>query len=106
VREPDGLAMSSRNSYLDPQERRAAPVLFRALEAARRTHAAGEHDADRLRQAMGAVLAEEPRANVQYVSVADADTLEEIHGPAARALFSLAVFIGKTRLIDNLVVGG
>ncbi|HMK09543.1 MAG TPA: pantoate--beta-alanine ligase [Anaerolineales bacterium] len=106
VREPDGLAMSSRNSYLDPQERRAAPVLFRALEAARRAHAAGEHDADRLRQAMGAVLAEEPRANVQYVSVADPDTLEEIHGPAARALFSLAVFIGKTRLIDNLVVGG
>jgi len=104
VREPDGLAMSSRNTYLDPDERRAATVLYRALEAGRRTYAAGERDADRLRQILQTVLAEEPRAEVQYVSAADPDTLQELHGPVESALLSLAVFIGKTRLIDNLVI--
>ena len=105
VREPDGLAMSSRNTYLDPGERRAATVLYRALEAGRRAYAAGERDADRLRQILQTVLAEEPRAEVQYVSAADPDTLQEVHGPVESALLSLAVFIGKTRLIDNVVVG-
>ncbi|MBF8256750.1 MAG: Pantoate--beta-alanine ligase [Anaerolineales bacterium] len=105
VREPDGLAMSSRNTYLDPDERRAAPVLYRALEAGRRAYAAGERDADRLRQILQTVLAEEPRAEVQYVSAADPNTLQELHGPVEKALLSLAVFIGKTRLIDNVVVG-
>ena len=105
VREPDGLAMSSRNTYLDPDERRAATVLYRALEAGRRGYAAGERDADRLRQILQAVLAQEPRAEVQYVSAADPDTLQELHGPVESALLSLAVFIGKTRLIDNVVVG-
>jgi pantoate--beta-alanine ligase len=105
VREPDGLAMSSRNTYLDPDERRAATVLYRALEAGRRAYAAGERDADRLRQILQTVLAEEPRAEVQYVSAADPNTLQELHGPAESALLSLAVFIGKTRLIDNVVVG-
>jgi len=104
VREPDGLAMSSRNTYLDPDERRAATVLYRALEAGRRAYAAGERDADRLRQILQTVLAEEPRAEVQYVSAADPDTLQELHGPVESALLSLAVFIGKTRLIDNLVI--
>ena len=104
VREPDGLAMSSRNTYLDPDERRAATVLYRALEAARRAYAVGERDADRLRQILQTVLAEEPRAEVQYVSAADPDTLQELHGPVESALLSLAVFIGKTRLIDNLVI--
>jgi len=105
VREPDGLAMSSRNTYLDPDERRAATVLYRALETARRAFASGEDDADRLRQILQTVLAEEPRAEVQYVSAADPDTLRELHGPTERALLSMAVFIGKTRLIDNLVIG-
>jgi len=105
MREPDGLAMSSRNTYLDPDERRAAPVLYRALEAGRRAYAAGERDADRLRQILQTVLAEEPRAEVQYVSAADPNTLQELHGPVEKALLSLAVFIGKTRLIDNVVVG-
>jgi pantoate--beta-alanine ligase len=105
VREPDGLAMSSRNTYLDPDERRAATVLYRALEAGRRAYAAGERDADRLRQILQTVLAEEPRAEVQYVSAADPNTLQELHGPVESALLSLAVFIGKTRLIDNVVVG-
>ena len=106
VREPDGLAMSSRNTYLDPDERRAATVLHRALEAGRRAYAAGERDADRLRQILQTVLAEEPRADVQYVSAADPNTLQELHGPVESALLSLAVFIGKTRLIDNTVVSG
>jgi pantoate--beta-alanine ligase len=106
VREADGLAMSSRNSYLNPDERRAAAVLHRALQAARRDHEAGRRQAENLRQTMLGALAEEPLARVQYVSVADPDTLQELHGPAERALLSLAVFIGKTRLIDNIVVGG
>jgi pantoate--beta-alanine ligase len=106
VREPDGLAMSSRNTYLDPDGRRAATVLYRALEAGRRAYAAGERDADRLRQILQTVLAEEPRAEVQYISAADPNTLQELHGPVERALLSLAVFIGKTRLIDNTVVSG
>ncbi len=104
VREPDGLAMSSRNTYLDPGERRAATVLYRALEAGRRAYAAGERDADRLRQILQTVLAEEPRAEVQYISAADPNTLQELHGPVESALLSLAVCIGKTRLIDNLVI--
>ncbi|HKY84332.1 MAG TPA: pantoate--beta-alanine ligase [Anaerolineales bacterium] len=106
VREPDGLALSSRNSYLDPDERRAAMVVYRALRAAEQAHASGERDAERLRQTMRHVLAQEPLAKVQYVSAAEADSLEEIHGAAERALLSMAVFIGKTRLIDNIVVGG
>jgi pantoate--beta-alanine ligase len=106
VREPDGLALSSRNSYLDPQQRRAATVLFRALRSAELAHGSGERDPERLRQAMRQVLAQEPLAQVQYVSAADPDSLEELQGRADRALLSMAVFIGKTRLIDNLVVGG
>ena len=105
VREPDGLAMSSRNTYLNPEERRAATVLYRALRAARDAFEQGERDADALRQKMLAVLKKEPLARVQYVSCADPDTLEELHGPVERALLSMAVFIGNTRLIDNMLVG-
>ncbi len=106
VREDDGLAMSSRNAYLDPDERRAATVLIRSLEAARRAFEAGEVDADALRHAMHQVLAGEPLARPDYVSVADPDTLEELAGPVRRALLSMAVHIGKTVLIDNLLIGG
>jgi len=105
VREPDGLAMSSRNAYLDPDERRAATVLYRALQAGRLAHAAGEHEAERLRRLMQGILAEEPRAVVQYVSVADPVSLNELDGRAERALLSMAVYVGKTRLIDNLLIG-
>jgi pantoate--beta-alanine ligase len=104
VREADGLALSSRNTYLRPDERRAAAVLYRALRAAGQAYASGEHDAERLRQAMRRVLTQEPLAKVQYVSAADPDSLAEIDGAAERALPSMAVFIGKTRLIDNIVV--
>jgi pantoate--beta-alanine ligase len=102
VREADGLALSSRNSYLTPEERRAAPVLYRALTAARDRWAAGERDADTLRRAMQDVLAAEPLANVDYVSVADAVTLRELSRVEAPALLSMAVFLGKARLIDNV----
>lgn len=105
VREPDGLAMSSRNTYLDPAERRAATVVYRALVAAQQAHASGTRDAAHLRQAMLDVLGSEPRARVQYVSVADPDSQREVEGPVERAVLSMAVFVGKTRLIDNMLLG-
>ena len=107
VREADGLAMSSRNSYLEPAQRAAAPVLYRALSRAAQLHAAGERDAARLRTIMQAELSGEPLAQVDYVSVAHPQNLRELDqvGPDG-ALLSLAVRIGRTRLIDNLVVGG
>jgi pantoate--beta-alanine ligase len=105
VREADGLALSSRNSRLSPVERQAATVLYRALSAAQRAHAAGERRAAELRRIMGEVLQSEPLAQPQYVSVADPQTLAELDGEAGRAQLSLAVVIGKTRLIDNLIVG-
>jgi len=107
VREPDGLAMSSRNTYLDPEERRAATVLYRALTAARLTFEAGEVGAACLRQVMTETIQAEPLARLHYVSCADPLTLVEIEGPVkTKALLSMAVFIGKTRLIDNLILGG
>ncbi|WP_026369446.1 pantoate--beta-alanine ligase [Kallotenue papyrolyticum] len=103
VRDADGLALSSRNVYLTPEERAAAPVLYRALTAARERYAAGERDAEALRRVMRAVIATEPLARSDYVSVADAETLREIEGPIETgALLSLAVRFGSTRLIDNL----
>jgi len=105
VREADGLALSSRNAYLNPSERQAAPVLFRALSLAAAAFEGGEREADRLRGRMERTLAREPLARPQYVSVADPETLEELSGPVERALLSMAVHIGATRLIDNLLVG-
>ncbi len=105
VREPDGLAMSSRNAYLTPNQRAAAPVLYRALTAAQQVWAQGERDPNRLRACMAEVLAAEPLAAVEYVSAADAHSLAELHEPAREGvLLSLAVRIGRTRLIDNLVL--
>lgn len=104
VREPDGLAMSSRNSYLNHEERRAATVLHRALTAAGKAYSGGERDAAALRDLMSKILNEESLARPQYVSVADLMTLEELSGPIDSALLSMAVYVGKTRLIDNIVV--
>jgi len=107
VREADGLAMSSRNVYLNPEERMAATVLYRALTAAQAAYQAGQRNADHLRQVMQAILKAEPLAQPQYVSCARLDDLQEWQGEVSgAALLSLAVFIGQTRLIDNLVVGG
>ncbi|MFN3741550.1 MAG: pantoate--beta-alanine ligase [Anaerolineales bacterium] len=104
VREADGLAMSSRNTYLSPTERQAATVLYRALTAAQSAYQAGERNAERLRAIMLEVLQSEPLAQVQYVSCADYDTLQELDEVRGKALLSMAVFIGKTRLIDNVVL--
>jgi pantoate--beta-alanine ligase len=105
VREPDGLAMSSRNVYLDPEERQAATVLYRALNAAKNQYESGERKAEKLRQIMREVIEAEPLAQMQYVSCADYDTLRELETVTGKALLSMAVFLGKTRLIDNLVLG-
>jgi pantoate--beta-alanine ligase len=103
VREPDGLAMSSRNVHLSPAERAAAPVLHRALSSAAAANASGERSAEALRAVMRTALAAEPLAAVDYVSCADAATLDEIDGDVAGpALLSLAVRFGSTRLIDNI----
>ncbi|HJS18661.1 MAG TPA: pantoate--beta-alanine ligase [Anaerolineales bacterium] len=104
VREADGLAMSSRNVYLDPDQRKAATVLHRSLSAAKEEYENGERDAEKLRGTMKDVLAGEPLAEVQYVSCADYDTLEELDAIKGKALLSLAVYFGKTRLIDNFVL--
>jgi len=104
VREPDGLALSSRNAYLSPREREAALVLSRALRRAGELFAAGESDAGRLRDAMRSLIAAEPLAQVDYVSVADGETLQELERVTGAALASLAVRIGATRLIDNLTL--
>ncbi len=105
VREPDGLAMSSRNTYLNPEERKAATVLFRALSAAKAAYEAGERDAEVLRRIMADMINAEPLARLQYVSCADYDTLEELGTVTGKSLLSMAVFVGKTRLIDNFVIG-
>ncbi|MBM3124476.1 MAG: pantoate--beta-alanine ligase [Chloroflexi bacterium] len=105
VREADGLAMSSRNKYLDAEERKAAVVLFRALSAAKSAFDAGERNAEKLRQIVRNILAAEPHAKTQYVSCADYDTLEELELIKGNTLLSMAVMLGKTRLIDNFVIG-
>lgn len=105
VREEDGLAMSSRNGYLKPDERTAAGVLFRALTLAHEAFSSGYREASALRAVMREVLADEALAEVQYISVSDVVTLEEREGEIDQALLSMAVTIGKTRLIDNLVIG-
>ncbi|HSA99027.1 MAG TPA: pantoate--beta-alanine ligase [Anaerolineales bacterium] len=104
VREPDGLAMSSRNVYLDPEQRKAATVLYRSLCAAKNAYENGERQAEKLRQIMRDVLATELLAQLQYVSCADYDTLEELETITGKTLLSMAVFVGKTRLIDNFVL--
>jgi pantoate--beta-alanine ligase len=105
VREADGLAMSSRNKYLEGADRKAATVLFRALSAAKNAYESGERSAEVLRSKMKEVLEAEPRAQTQYVSCADYDTLEELEVVKGKTLLSMAVMLGKTRLIDNFVLG-
>jgi pantoate--beta-alanine ligase len=105
VREPDGLALSSRNVHLSPAERAAAPVLHRALRAGRERWAAGERSGDALRDVMRTVLAAEPLAAADYVSCADGGSLDELDQVAGPALLSLAVRFGSTRLIDNEALG-
>jgi pantoate--beta-alanine ligase len=104
VREPDGLAMSSRNAYLSPGERRAATVLHRALDAARVAIERGERDALRLTAAIREIIGREPLAQMDYVELVDADTLEPVTRLRRTCLALLAARFGATRLIDNLLI--
>jgi pantoate--beta-alanine ligase len=104
VREADGLAMSSRNIYLNRDERQAATVLFRALGAARSVYQQGERRAERLRGIMQETIQSERLARLEYVSCAGYDTLVELDEVRGKVLLSMAVYVGKTRLIDNFVL--
>ncbi|MCL0104180.1 pantoate--beta-alanine ligase [Dehalococcoidia bacterium] len=106
VREPDGLAMSSRNIYLNPEERQAALVLWKSLSLAQQLRSGGEKSADRIRRQMIALIEGEPGARIDYVSIADPESLRELDEIDSPVLVSLAVWIGKTRLIDNVILGG
>jgi pantoate--beta-alanine ligase len=104
VREGDGLATSSRNTYLNSGERQAAAILFKALTLAQQLRRGGEKDAEKIRRQMTALIEKEPLARIDYVSIADADTLEELKLLDRPVMASLAVSIGKTRLIDNVLL--
>lgn len=104
VREEDGLAMSSRNSYLSPEERSAAAIIYRALTVAQEAFAAGQTSADKIRFAMMGVVASEPLAELDYASIAHVETLKELDVVTEGALASIAARFGKTRLIDNMVL--
>ena len=105
LREADGLAMSSRNTYLNPKERQAATVLFRGLAAAKSAFNSGERDAEKLRAIIRETVNAEPLARLQYVSCADDYTLEELETVQGKALLSMAIYVGETRLIDNFMIG-
>ena len=104
VRENNGLAMSSRNIHLNPEEHQAATILFKALTMAKQLRQSGEKDANKIREAMTSLIQKEPLAQIDYVSIADVNNLEELKIVAHPSLASLAVRIGKTRLIDNMIL--
>ena len=104
VRDSDGLATSTRNAYLNIEERQAATVLYQALGLAQQLWSQGERDAERIRQQMRTLIQKEPLATIDYVSIAEPETLEEMDRVKTPALVSLAVKIGSTRLIDNIVL--
>jgi pantoate--beta-alanine ligase len=104
VREPDGLARSSRNTYLNKDQRAAATVLYRALRAAESSYLDGEHSGAALRSVMAETIKAEPLAEAQYVSCADRVSLQELDRVSDGALLSLAVYVGNTRLIDNWIL--
>jgi pantoate--beta-alanine ligase len=104
VRADDGLALSSRNIYLDKDERKAATILYRSLQAAREAYGKGELDATVLRQIVTDMVNGEPLAKLQYISCADLETLEELERVSGKALLSMAVYFGNTRLIDNTIL--
>ena len=103
IREPDGLAKSSRNTYLSPEERQAALVLSRALKAGKEKLEQGVREADLLLDTMREIICQEPMAKIDYVELVDAETLQPINRVDREILVALAVFVGKTRLIDNFI---
>ena len=104
VREPNGLAMSSRNVYLKPDERKAATVLYQSLKLARQLYSQGEKDTETIRRKMAELIKKQPLAAIDYISIADNETLEELKVVKPPALVSLVVKIGKPRLLDNVVL--
>jgi len=104
VREPDGLALSSRNAYLSPAERKQATVLSRALREVHAQYRSGERSAARLIEAARQVFASEPSVRLDYVEIVDRDTLESVSQVKAGTLVAVAAFVGSTRLIDNVVL--
>mgnify|MGYP000660477073 CR=1 FL=1 len=107
VRDHDGLALSSRNTYLSPEERRAALVLKKSLDLAEKLMVEGEREAGRIREKMIELISAEPLARIDYVEIVDLKTLERLETIGDQVLIALAVFIGRTRLIDNLrIVSG
>jgi pantoate--beta-alanine ligase len=104
-REPDGLAMSSRNVYLNDSERQAALVLWKSLSSAQELWSKGERRAVNIRQQMLGLIQKEPLARIDYISIADPERLEELAEIDQTALVSMAVYVGETRLIDNIILG-
>ena len=104
VRESDGLAMSSRNVYLSREQRSQAPVIYRSLQLARQLWIEGEKNAAEIKRNMTAMIQEQPLANIEYISIADTDTLEELETVRPPALLSMVVKFGRTRLLDNIIL--
>lgn len=104
VREPDGLALSSRNKYLNAEERKQALSLYRALKLGEKMILSGERRVEVVQQAMAREISSQPLARIDYVSINDAETLKPLEEIGGKVLLAVAVWIGKTRLIDNLVV--
>ena len=104
IREEDGLAKSSRNTYLNAQERQAALILSKSLREGKRLIAEGQKDADTIKKAITDYIQTEPMAKIDYVDVVDFDTISPIHTISGETLVAIAVYIGKTRLIDNFIV--
>ena len=105
IREPDGLAMSSRNVYLNPEQRKSAPVLYQSLLLAKDIFAIGERNADVILEQMTTLIQKEPLAKIDYISISDTETLAELKTIQKSALVSMAVKFGNTRLIDNIILG-
>jgi pantoate--beta-alanine ligase len=104
VREPDGLAMSSRNVYLTPAQRRQAPVLYQSLQLAARLIRSGVTDARRVRQAMRRLVSSQPDARIDYIQIVDTKKLEPVQKIQGEVLIALAVYFGRARLIDNIII--
>lgn len=105
VREPDGLAMSSRNVYLSKEMRQQAPVLYKSLLLAEKLWQQGEKDAAKIRQQMTALIQKQPLAQIEYIDIADTETLAELKTIKSQALISMVVRFGNTRLLDNIILG-
>lgn len=105
VREPDGLAMSSRNVYLDPQQRKSALVLYRSLQTVQQRFEQGEHETRKLIEAGREVFGEDPAVRLDYFQIVDPETLNPVEKVSRPALVAVAARLGKTRLIDNIVLG-